>query len=180
MFNVSDGLFTRLLKDCKAPRLTLDSCLWEVFAQPRLYHISCLTSSSVSCLIQLLLDSHRIGPEMIRRGFSLFAAWFSLTPTYINTCMWTAESVAGSVFTNLICLCPLPLTTFPFLYFSFSVFRLKTYVYSINHSSFPLKKCMHTWTYHPLSLPLLPQPLYGISISCGICWREAGSAAACL
>lgn len=31
MFSVSDGLFTRLLKDCKAPHLTLDSCLWEVF-----------------------------------------------------------------------------------------------------------------------------------------------------
>lgn len=64
-FSGSDGLFTRLLKDCDAPLLTLGSCLWEVFSEPRLYHSFCLTSSSIGPLIQLLSGSHGTCPERI-------------------------------------------------------------------------------------------------------------------
>lgn len=68
-FSGSDGLFTRLLKDCDAPLLTLGSCLWEVFNEPRLYHSFCLISSSVGSLTQLLSGSHGTCPERIRRSF---------------------------------------------------------------------------------------------------------------
>lgn len=67
-----------------------NSSLQNGLDEPSLYGSSCLNSSSVACLIQLLLHSQRTCPDRISR-FHLFTTRFSLAPLDICTCTHTKK-----------------------------------------------------------------------------------------
>lgn len=67
-----------------------NSSLQDGLDEPSLYGSSCLNSSSVACLIQLLLHSQRTCPDRISR-FHLFTTRFSLAPLDICTCTHTKK-----------------------------------------------------------------------------------------
>lgn len=116
-----------------------NSSLQDGLDEPSLYGSSCLTSSSVACLIQLLLHSQRTCPDRISR-FHLFTTRFSLAPLDICTCTHKKNRSCPEfsfIGTSLdqTSPCPLPSIDFdkqsvPFFGFCPLTSQLNIYIYS--------------------------------------------------
>lgn len=156
-----------------------NSSLQDGLDEPSLYGSSCLNSSSVACLIQLLLHSQRTCPDRISR-FHLFTTRFSLAPLDICTCThkknWSCPefSFMGTYLDQTPC--PLPSilwqTICAIFWFLPSHFPIE-YIHIFHYPSSRMKKYTQTCTYDLSS----PQLLHRIRISHVVFWRKAGRTA---